>query len=162
MAGSNSTFFVVLDPGRSPDDVNPFLPDGQPGPGYGILNETYAVNASGSRINPQSGSNSSVVALIGISLLFCSIGIVGIAGNSMIIFIIGLDKKMRRSVTNLFIMNLALSDLLIMLFGVPETVQFILNRGWLLGEVTCRVERYVLVVSLYSSVVTAVAVCVER
>ncbi|KAK2163867.1 hypothetical protein LSH36_73g06011 [Paralvinella palmiformis] len=102
------------------------------------------------------------LAIIGISLMFCVIGVVGIVGNTLIILFILLDKKMRHSVTNLFIMNLAISDMLIMLFGVPETVQFMLNRGWLLGEIMCKTERYVLVLSLYSSVITAVAVCVER
>ncbi len=108
------------------------------------------------------GNNKDFLAIIGISLMFCIIGIVGIVGNTLIICFILMDRKMRRSVTNLFIMNLAISDLLIMLFGVPETVQFILNRGWLLGDIMCKIERYVLVVSLYSSVITAVAVCVER
>ena len=101
-------------------------------------------------------------AIIGISLLFCVIGIIGITGNVCVIFIILTDAKMRRSVTNLFIMNLAVSDLLIMLWGVPDIVQFMINRGWLLGEPLCKLERYVLVVSLYSSVITLVAVCVER
>ena len=66
------------------------------------------------------------------------------------------------SVTNLLIMNLALADFLIMLFGVPEIIQFIVNRGWLLGLALCKFQRYVLVVSLYCSILTLVAVCVER
>ena len=103
-----------------------------------------------------------IVAVVCISLLFCIIGFTGILGNVCVVFIILTDAKMRRSVTNLFIMNLAVSDLLIMLFGIPEIVQFMINRGWLLGELLCKLDRYILVVSLYSSVVTLVAVCVER
>ncbi|ELT93500.1 hypothetical protein CAPTEDRAFT_152907 [Capitella teleta] len=101
-------------------------------------------------------------AIAFISVLFCIIGLIGIIGNTLVILIVLTDRKMRRSVTNLFITNVALSDLLIMLCGIPETAQFILNRGWILGEATCKMERYVLVVSLYSSVVTLVGVCIER
>ncbi len=101
-------------------------------------------------------------SVVSLSILFCIIGIIGIIGNSLVIFIILTDRKMRRSVTNLFIMNLAISDLLIMLFGIPEIVMFMLNHGWLLGPAMCKVQRYVLVFSLYSSVITQVSVCIER
>ena len=101
-------------------------------------------------------------SLISLSLLFCTIGSIGLVGNLLVIYIILSDKKMRRSVTNLFIMNLALADLMIMLFGVPEIVMFMLNRGWLLGVAMCKFQRYVLTVSLYVSIMTLVAVCVER
>ncbi|XP_063431121.1 neuropeptide receptor 15-like [Mytilus trossulus] len=100
--------------------------------------------------------------LIGLSILFCQIGLVGIFGNVLVICVILLDRKMRQSVTNIFIMNLAIADLLIMLFGIPEIVQFRLNRGWLLGRVLCKINRYILVVSLYCSVLSLVSVCVER
>ena len=100
--------------------------------------------------------------IIGLSCFFCVIGVIGVVGNVLVIFIILTDRKMRRSVTNLFIMNLAMSDLLIMLFGIPEIAQFMVNKGWLFGQAMCKTERYVLVFSLYSSVVTLVAVCVER
>lgn len=110
------------------------------------------------------GSTSQVglASVVSLSLLFCIIGIVGIVGNSLVILIILCDGKMRRSVTNLFIMNLAISDLLVMLFGIPDIVMFMLNRGWLLGLAWCRLQRYVLVFSVYSSVATQVSVCIER
>ncbi|ESO88165.1 hypothetical protein LOTGIDRAFT_62390, partial [Lottia gigantea] len=88
--------------------------------------------------------------------------IVGVIGNGLVIFVILIDRKMRKSVTNIFIMNLAIADFLIMTFGIPELVQFILNRGWLLGEGLCRFNRFTLVVSLYASVMSLVSVCIER
>ena len=101
-------------------------------------------------------------SVVGLSLLFCAIGFIGIVGNLLVIWVIMSDRKMRGSVTNLFILNLAAADLLIMLFGVPEIAQFMVNRGWLLGAAMCRVERYVLVVSLYVSIMSLVSVCIER
>ncbi|XP_050400715.1 neuropeptide receptor 15 [Patella vulgata] len=96
------------------------------------------------------------------STLFCVVGFVGIIGNFMVIYIILADRKMRKSVTNMLILNLAIADSIIMLFGVPEIVLFMLNRGWLMGLVMCKLQRTLLVCGLYSSVLTLVAVCVER
>ena len=97
-----------------------------------------------------------------LSLLFIVIGFIGILGNGLVIVVILVDRKMRNSVTNVFIMNLAVADLLIMLFGIPEIVQFMLNRGWLIGEPVCKINRFVLVVSLYVSILSLVTVCIER
>jgi len=36
------------------------------------------------------------------------------------------------------------------------------NRGWLLGLTLCRTQRFVLVSSLYASIWTLLAVCIER
>ncbi|KAI0235686.1 Tachykinin-like peptides receptor 86C, partial [Lamellibrachia satsuma] len=104
----------------------------------------------------------SAEAVVALSILFFGIGFVGIAGNLLVICVILSDRSMRGSPTNVFIMNLSLADLLILVFGVPEIIQFILNRGWILGPTVCKVNRYILVVALYTSVLTLVGVCVER
>lgn len=116
-------------------------------------------------LNHQPESISRHVSLLAVgmlSTLFFIIAIVGILGNTIVIYVILSDSKMRHSVTDLFILNLAFADLAIMLFGVPEIVQFILDRGWLLGTFMCKLDRYVLVTSLYSSITTLMAVCIER
>lgn len=64
--------------------------------------------------------------------------------------------------TNMLILNLALADSLIMLFGLPEIAMFLMNEGWQLGQAACTVDRTVLVCALYCSVLTLVAVCIER
>jgi len=114
------------------------------------------------RWGPGPPSPSSTEAIVLLSALFCIIGTTGTVGNLLVIIVILADKKMRRSVTNIFIMNLAVADLLIMLFGIPEIVQFIMNRGWVLGPVLCRVQRSILVCSLYASIMTLMGVCIER
>uniref|UniRef100_T1IUC2 G-protein coupled receptors family 1 profile domain-containing protein n=1 Tax=Strigamia maritima TaxID=126957 RepID=T1IUC2_STRMM len=96
-----------------------------------------------------------------LSSLFFAIGLVGIAGNLLVIFVILSDRKMRQSVINVLIMNLAVSDLIIMVVCIPEIVQFMLNTGWRLGLVCCCIVRFTQVFSLYASVMTLVAICVE-
>ena len=109
--------------------------------------------------------HSNMVSVTYISLfstLFCIVGLVGMTGNALVVYIVLKDKKMRKSVTNLLILNLAVADSLLMVFGVPEIVQFMLDRGWLLGSLPCRLDRFLLVVCLYSSVLSLVSVCFER
>lgn len=104
----------------------------------------------------------SLPSIVVLSLLFFTIVIVGIVGNCLVVTVILTDVKMRQSVTNLLIINLALADLIIMLLGVPEIVMFMINRGWLLGDAACHVNRFIMVVALYSSVISLVVLCIER
>ncbi|XP_054724885.1 neuropeptide receptor 15-like [Uloborus diversus] len=69
---------------------------------------------------------------------------------------------MRSSVTNLLIMNLAISDFIIMIVCIPDIVQFIENRGWRLGLTACKALRFTEVFALYASVMTLLSVCIER
>ena len=128
---------------------------------YGIINGNMS-SENGSMLMPDSPDPASMDVIVLLSLLFIVIGCVGLLGNCLVIIVILVDRKMRNSVTNIFIMNLAIADFLIMLFGVPEIVQFMLNCGWLIGEELCKVNRFVLVVSLYVSILSLVTVCIER
>lgn len=128
---------------------------------YNVTSLNCTTPSPGNMPGPEAEA-ASMEAVVGISVLFCIIGFIGIVGNSLVITVVLIDRKMRQSVTNIFIMNLAISDLLIMLFGVPEILQFMLNRGWILGLVLCKFNRFVLVVSLYASILSLVSVCVER
>lgn len=123
-------------------------------------NITYEwINASrvqGSTTGP------STAALIGLALLFFVIGVVGIVGNSLVIFAVLLNKKMRTSMTNLLITNLAVADLTILLLGIPETVLFMADKGWTYNRTACKSNRFVLVSALYGSVLTLIALCIER
>jgi len=100
--------------------------------------------------------------IVAFSVMFFVVGLVGVTGNITVIYIVISDVKMRMSMTNILIVNLAVSDLCILLFGIPEIVQFMLNRGWLMGLEMCKIQRSVLVAALYTSVMTLLALCVER
>ena len=106
--------------------------------------------------------NIGLTEIIPISIIFGIVGTVGIVGNTLVVFIVLCDAKMRMSMTNILIVNLAVSDLCILLIGIPEIVQFMLNKGWLLGLEMCKAQRSVLVAALYTSVMTLLALCVER
>ncbi|XP_076105649.1 neuropeptide receptor 15-like [Mytilus galloprovincialis] len=100
--------------------------------------------------------------VIGLAMLFFIIGVVGVVGNSLVIFAVLLNRKMRTSMTNLLITNLAIADLVILLLGIPETILFMTNKGWTLDKMACKSNRFILVTALYGSVLTLIALCIER
>ncbi|RUS88599.1 hypothetical protein EGW08_003625, partial [Elysia chlorotica] len=97
-----------------------------------------------------------------LSLLFSAIFAIGIAGNLLVIAVIVRDSKMRQSVTNLMIINLAIADLVIMFLNVPEMLMFVMGGAWLLGPAACKANRFILTSALYCSVLSLLALCVER
>lgn len=123
-------------------------------------NQTEWANTTS--LQPHAAGAARTETVIALSLLFCMIETVGIVGNLLVIIVVVVDRKMRRSPTNMFILNLAVADFLIMVCGIPEIVQFMLNRGWLMGLTMCRIERFALVCCLYASIMTLMAVCIER
>ncbi|KAI8521488.1 Neuropeptide FF receptor 2, partial [Branchiostoma belcheri] len=83
-----------------------------------------------------------------------------IVGNSMVCFVILKIPRMR-TVTNYFLLNLAVSDLLVAIFCMPFTLLDNIIRGWPLGNVMCKLTPAVTVVSVVASVFTLVAIAVD-
>ena len=77
------------------------------------------------------------------------IGCVGIAGNSLVLFIIIKHRDMR-TVTNFFVANLAVTDIaLLLMCTFPEAlVTYNLQNGWILGDFMCRATGYMQNVSI--------------
>lgn len=71
-------------------------------------------------------------------LVFIGIILVSVAGNSLVIFIVLRYRNMRISVTNFYIMNVALSDVVYTLFCMPITSYLFLSYYWIFGEFLCK------------------------
>lgn len=56
-----------------------------------------------------------------LSLLYGSISVLAVVGNFLVMWVVGTSRRMQ-SVTNCFIANLALADIVIGLFAVPFQV----------------------------------------
>lgn len=99
-----------------------------------------------------------------LTFLFGLIEIIGICGNLLVIASVRLDARMRRSLTNRLIVHVASCDLLILLFNIPDLIQFVSsNHGnWILNQFACQCIRSILVLAQYASVLTMCAVTIER
>ncbi|XP_077984539.1 prokineticin receptor 2-like [Glandiceps talaboti] len=82
-------------------------------------------------------------------------------GNSLLCFTI-LRLKRLRTVTNLFIASLAISDAVVALFCVPFSLYYYLVHDWIFGGGMCVFVGTLKVVSLYVSVNTLLAIAIER
>ncbi|NWV23078.1 NPFF2 protein, partial [Origma solitaria] len=82
-------------------------------------------------------------------------------GNGGVCFIILWSKHMR-TVTNLFILNLAVSDLLVGLFCMPTTLLDNIIAGWPFGSLVCKMSGMVQGISVSASVFTLVAIAMDR
>lgn len=94
-------------------------------------------------------------------LLYVTIFIVGVFGNVLVCYVV-LRNKAMRSVTNLFIMNLALSDILLCLLAVPVTPSYSFLRRWIFGTALCHMMSYVQGCSVYISSLTLTSIAIDR
>ncbi|XP_046512918.1 neuropeptide FF receptor 2 [Equus quagga] len=97
------------------------------------------------------------IFIISYSLIF----FLCMVGNTVVCFIVVRNKHMQ-TVTNLFILNLAISDLLVGIFCMPLTLLDNIIAGWPFGSTTCKISGFVQGVSVATSVFTLVAIAVDR
>ncbi|XP_020370776.1 leukotriene B4 receptor 1-like [Rhincodon typus] len=85
--------------------------------------------------------------------------IVGIPGNSLVIWVI-LHKMRQRSSTVILILNLALADLVV-LITLPLWIYSICN-SWVFGEISCKILGYLIYCNLYGSVLFIMLISINR
>ncbi|XP_038120986.1 neuropeptide SIFamide receptor [Culex quinquefasciatus] len=87
--------------------------------------------------------------------------IVGLIGNSFVIAVVFRAPRMR-TVTNFFIVNLALADVLVIVFCLPATLMSNIFVPWMLGWLMCKTVPYIQGVSVAASVYSLIAVSLDR
>ncbi|XP_076336106.1 cholecystokinin receptor-like [Tachypleus tridentatus] len=131
------------------------------------MNHLSLSNSSETTNDNKSNDTSNDHLLVGIEekvcliLLYSIILLLAIVGNMLVIITLAVNKRMR-TVTNVFLMNLAISDLLLGVFCMPFTLAGALLREFVFGEAMCRMIPYFQAVSVSVSAWTLVAMSVER
>lgn len=85
----------------------------------------------------------------------------GIFSNTVAIYIAAKAKK-PQTVTNIFVINLALSDLALCVFSLPVQLHYQLTDRWVFGEVLCRLVFSAFALPMYLSTVTILLIAVDR
>lgn len=106
------------------------------------------------------GEMKNVIATL-VLLLFSAIVVVGLIGNSLVVVVVSFNQQMR-STTNLLIINLAVADLLFIVFCVPFTATDYILPYWPFGDLWCKCVQYLIVVTAYASVYTLVLMSLDR
>ncbi|XP_066491638.1 kiSS-1 receptor [Tiliqua scincoides] len=96
-----------------------------------------------------------------VPLFFVVLMVVGLAGNSLVIYVISKHKQMR-TVTNFYIANLATTDIIFLICCVPFTATLYPLPGWIFGEFMCKFVNYIQQVSVQATCITLTAMSVDR
>eukprot|EP00108_Taenia_solium_P010388 TsM_000822500 transcript=TsM_000822500 gene=TsM_000822500 len=94
-------------------------------------------------------------------IIYGVIIILSLFGNTIVILVI-LRCKSMQSITNLFITNLAVSDLLMSLVAAPFTPIAAFSDTWVLPQFLCKLLSFTMGVSVYVSTLTSTAIAVDR
>ncbi|XP_063003402.1 kiSS-1 receptor [Elgaria multicarinata webbii] len=96
-----------------------------------------------------------------VPLFFAMLMVVGLVGNSLVIYVITKHKQMR-TVTNFYIANLASTDIIFLVCCVPFTAMLYPLPGWIFGEFMCKFVNYIQQVSVQATCITLTAMSVDR
>ncbi|XP_012674813.2 cholecystokinin receptor [Clupea harengus] len=94
-------------------------------------------------------------------LLYSLIFLVSVFGNLLIIVVLMVNKRMR-TVTNSFLLSLAVSDLMMAIFCMPFTLIPTLLKDFIFGAAMCKIVSYLMGVSVSISTFSLVAIAIER
>jgi len=95
------------------------------------------------------------------SLGYLVIFVTGISGNLLVVMVV-LARKHMRTTTNMYIVNMAVADILMCLVSVPLTPLSTFMDKWIFGEILCKVTGASQGTSVYMSTFTLTAIAVDR
>lgn len=122
---------------------------------FGISNISDCESEQDASAEPQDLNQT--VRIVLYSLIF----LLSVLGNSLIIAVLLRNRRMR-TVTNLFLLSLAISDLMVSLVCIPFTLIPNLMRDFIFGTGICKLAMYFMGVSVSVSTFNLVAISLER
>ncbi|XP_070694548.1 cholecystokinin receptor [Pempheris klunzingeri] len=94
-------------------------------------------------------------------LLYSLIFFLSVFGNLLIIIVLTVNKRMR-TVTNTFLLSLAVSDLMMAVFCMPFTLIPSILKDFIFGAAMCKIVSYLMGISVSISTFSLVAIAIER
>ncbi|KAK5859492.1 hypothetical protein PBY51_021045 [Eleginops maclovinus] len=101
-------------------------------------------------------------AFLPVCVTYLTIFMVGVLGNSLTCAVI-LRHRVMQTPTNFYLMSLAISDLLVLMLGMPlEIYEMWQNYPFLLGEGGCYFKTFLFETVCFASILNVTALSVER
>ncbi|KFQ59188.1 Cysteinyl leukotriene receptor 2, partial [Pelecanus crispus] len=94
-------------------------------------------------------------------IMYLSIFVLGAVGNGLSIYVFFQPSKRKTSV-NIYMQNLAVSDLMFVSTLPFRATYFLLGSRWIFGEILCRIMTYTLYVNMYCSIYFLTVLSVVR
>uniref|UniRef100_A0A6J0U0W1 G-protein coupled receptor 54-like isoform X1 n=1 Tax=Pogona vitticeps TaxID=103695 RepID=A0A6J0U0W1_9SAUR len=96
-----------------------------------------------------------------VPVFYALIMLLGLAGNSLVIYVIGKHRQMRTA-TNFYIANLATTDIIFLICCVPFTATLYPLPSWVFGDFMCKFVNYLQQVTVQATCITLMAMSVDR
>lgn len=95
-------------------------------------------------------------------IMYGAVFVLALLGNGLVCYVVNNTPRMK-TVTNYFIVNLAVGDILMTVFCVPFSfVSMLILRYWPFGEMMCKIVNYSQAVSVLVSAYTLLAISIDR
>ncbi|XP_038171675.1 probable G-protein coupled receptor 83 [Arvicola amphibius] len=107
------------------------------------------------------GNNVHIIAKVVLTLAYVVIIMISLFGNYLVCQVFLKHNEIKKS-TGLLILNLAISDILIILLNSPFAMTRLLAEQWVFGRVVCHVSSFAEYCSLHVSTLTLMAVAIDR
>lgn len=129
------------------------------------ISEKFRNGTPGSLPGEQTTGYENIIDNKIVQALFCVIYtiifVLGLVGNLLVCFVVIRNKAMQ-TVTNLFISNLALSDIFLCIFAVPFTPLYSFRGAWSWGSLLCHIMPFAQGCSVYISTLTLMSIAIDR
>ncbi|XP_054159917.1 G-protein coupled receptor 83-like, partial [Oppia nitens] len=99
------------------------------------------------------------IAVIG---FYSLIIFVSLFGNLLVCYVILSKRRLRSRTTNILILNLTISDLLLTLFNIPLTTARLLLDNWPFGTLLCKLGPFIQAMSVYVSTISMTIIAIDR
>ncbi|CAB4066029.1 ASTA-R [Lepeophtheirus salmonis] len=102
-----------------------------------------------------------VISIV-VPIFFSIVALVGLFGNLLVVMVVTFNKQMRNT-TNLLILNLAVADILFIVFCVPFTATgYALPHDWPFGDYWCKIVQFLIYGTAFISIYTLVLMSLDR
>ncbi|XP_043823952.1 C-C chemokine receptor type 1-like [Dromiciops gliroides] len=92
--------------------------------------------------------------------LYFLVFIIGLLGNAMVVLILVKYKRLK-TMTNIYLLNLAISDLLF-LITLPFWIHYEWHRNWVFGNIMCKLLSGLYYMGLYSEIFFIILLTIDR
>ncbi|XP_022086915.1 G-protein coupled receptor 54-like [Acanthaster planci] len=123
---------------------------------YSYFSSYYDYNSSTLGAEPELRVHAVLVPIV-----FGIITIVGLLGNVSVVVVIARNRSMR-TVTNFFIMNNAITDMVFIVICAPITASQFILTDWIYGDFICKTVAFMQYVSVQASCSTITAMTIDR
>ncbi|XP_006882325.1 PREDICTED: melatonin receptor type 1A [Elephantulus edwardii] len=126
------------------------------GNGSAPLNASQPAPGAGEGAPPRASWLASMLAFI---LIFTIV--VDILGNLLVILSVYRNKKLRNA-GNIFVVSLAVADLVVAIYPYPLVLTSIFNNGWNLGYLHCQISGFFMGLSVIGSIFNITGIAINR